>query len=143
MQQGDVILYQSNDDGEVEVVGGLITMDGGLQTSAYLSLFGGNEDDAGGSDESLSYWGNLDETETNKQYRSETQHLLQSIPVITSNLLKLKEAANRDLAWMIDDNIATEIEVTVTMPALNTVKISINIDADETIEFIENWKASV
>ena len=47
VQQGDVLLFQTIDDGNVEVINGIITMSGGLDTAAYLSLFGGNEEDDG------------------------------------------------------------------------------------------------
>ena len=62
-QQGDVSLFQTNDDGNIEVEGGIVTMGGGLETSAYLSLFGGNEDDDNRTDNPANWWGNIDETD--------------------------------------------------------------------------------
>ena len=46
-QHGDVLLYHTPDGGEIEMVNGLVTMSGGLETMAYLCLFGGNEEDDG------------------------------------------------------------------------------------------------
>ena len=144
-QQGDVRLFQTVDGGEVSVVGGVMAMDGGLETSAYLSLFGGNEDDAGGADESRTWWGNLSETETARQYRSETQNLLQAIAATSGNLLRIEDAAKRDLAWMVDEGAASAVTVAVTIPGLNRVRIGVIVEAiGKTSEFVfvENWKAS-
>lgn len=133
-QQGDVNLFQTDDDGDITVVGGIVTMVGGLETSAYLSLFGGNEDLS-------NWWGNIDADDKSKEYRSETQNLLQSIPATTGNLRRIEDAANRDLAWFITDKVASSVAVVVTMPALNKIKITVNIDGGS-LEFVENWKAS-
>jgi len=141
MQQGDVLLFQTNDDGDINVTGGVVELSGGLQTTAYLSLFGGNEDDEGGSDEALTWWANIDELEPSRQYRSETQNALQALVAIPANLRRIEDAANRDLAWMIEQKVASNISVEATMPGLNKIKLTIDIDGDLTIEFVENWKA--
>ena len=61
MQQGDVLLTHTDDDGDIEVLNGLVTMAGGLETAVYLSLFGANEHDPGGLDSPQQYWGNWGE----------------------------------------------------------------------------------
>lgn len=140
---GDVFLFQTTDGGNINVVNGVVEMSGGLETSTYLSLFGGNEDDDGRDDNIFNWWGNLDEIDPAKRYRSETQHLLQSLPATTGNLRKLEEAGKRDLQWMLDEGVASSVEVLVTIPALNAVKITIGIEAlgeSFEFEFIENWK---
>lgn len=139
MQQGDVLLYQTNDDGNIDVVDGLIRMTGGLDTSCYLSLFGGNEQDDGIDQNPVQWWGNFSETDAAKKQRSETQHLLRSIPATTNNLQRIRQAVERDLAWLSAEGVARELVVTVTMPAVN--KVGINIDVDGFgVEFVENWK---
>ena len=137
MQQGDVRLFQTNDNGDILVENGLVEMDGGLETAVYLSLFGGNFDDSGAQD-SPQWWGGIDE---NMGYRSETQYLLHSLVAIPSNLLLLSDAVKRDLAWMITDNVVTSISVEVGMPAVKRVNIIILINGDDTVEFTENWGA--
>ena len=47
IQQGDVKLIQTNDDGDINIINGVTEMSGGLETTVYLALFGGNEDDNG------------------------------------------------------------------------------------------------
>lgn len=144
-QQGDVLLFQTTDNGEINVSGGLVEMSGGLETAAYLSLFGGNEDDDGRDNSTLSWWGNSDETEGSRQYRSETQNLLRSIAAVPANLRRIEDAARRDLAWFLSDNIASKITVTASMPGLNKVRIIIDIEAvgeESQFDFVENWKAA-
>lgn len=145
MQQGDVLLFQTDDNGEINVEGGLVEMSGGLETAAYLSLFGGNEDDDGLSENGFTFWGNLDEIDPAQQYRSETQHLLQSIPATTGNLRRIEDAADRDLAWFIEKKVASSVTVIASIPGLNKIKIVINIEAqgeEYKFEFVENWKVS-
>lgn len=144
-QQGDVVLYQSLDDGEIEVVGGVVTMDGGLQTAVYLSLFGGNFKDDGLANNEFGWWGNTLETTASRKLVSETQNLLQGIPSTANNRLRIDQAVRRDLQWMLTEKVANEIDVAVTIPGLNKIKIVVTINAiglESTFEFIENWKAS-
>lgn len=144
-QQGDVVLCQTNDDGEISVVAGVVEMSGGLSTSVYLSMFGGNEDDGGEQNSSANWWGNIDETIAERQYRSETQYLLQGIPATSANLRRIEDAAVRDLQWMLNLNIASSITVSAVIPALNRVKLIIDIEAvgeESRFEFVENWKVA-
>ncbi len=145
MQQGDVLLQQTNDNGEISVVNGVMEMTGSFETMAYLCLFGGNEDDAGGSDTSKSWWGNIGEVDPDLRYVSETQNLLRSIPSTSANLLKIQAAAERDLAVFTNKSIASSVTVAVGMPALNRVSITINIEAfgeESSFKFTENWRAA-
>ena len=144
-QQGDVLLFQTPDDGDICVVGGIVAMSGGLETAAYLSLFGGNSDDDGRDESSATWWGNLNETGDSRRYRSETQNLLRAIPSIPANLRRIEDAARRDLAWFLTDNVASKITVAVSMPGLNKIRIIIDIEAvgeESQFDFVENWRAS-
>lgn len=141
---GDVLLQQENDGGEIEFISGQPVMTGGFETATYLSLFGGNEDDDGSKDNPLTYWGNLTEDDPSKRYISETQYLLRGLPATSANLIKIEEAAKRDLQWFLDTKIANKIVVVATIPELNKINISGTITAEgkETnFNFTENWKA--
>lgn len=143
-QQGDVKLFQTDDGGNISVEDGLVAMSGGLETAAYLSLFGGNEDDDGRSGSPLTWWGNLDENDPARQYRSETQNLVQALPLTTGNLRRIEDAALRDLAWLTSGNIASSVSVSASIPGLNRVKLTVDIEArgeESRFEFVENWKA--
>lgn len=124
----DVLLRQTNDGGDIAAENGLVLMSEGLETAAYLSLFGGNEDDgADTAGERVQWWGNLDETETARRYRSETAHLIRSLPAVPSNLRRIEQAAARDLAWMVSSGIAKSVAASASIPALNRVRLAITI----------------
>ncbi len=121
-QQGDVLLSQTLDDGEISVVGGVVEMTDDLQTAILLSMFGGNEDDDG-QNATANWWGNIAETEPSKTYRSETQFLTNFLPANSVNRIRVEDAAVRDLQWMLDDGVAIAVEVTVVLPGNNLYRI--------------------
>lgn len=145
-QQGDVSLFQTTNDGDIAVENGSVKFSNGLDTAVYLSLFGGNEDCSGRDTCPFTWWGNVDETDSSKKYISETQFLLKSLPLITSNLRRIEDAAKRDLNWFLENNIASSIIVNATIPGLNLIRLFIIVEAnglESSFEFVENWKASL
>jgi phage gp46-like protein len=143
-QQGDVSLFQTDDGGDITALDGIVTMGGGLETAVYLSLFGGNEDDDGRQDSPADWWGNIDETDPAREYHSETQHLLRSLPATTGNLRRLEDAARRDLSWLESDSVASSVTVSASIPGVNKIKLEIYIEAigeESSFEYVENWKA--
>jgi phage gp46-like protein len=102
-------------------------MSEGLEPAAYLSLFGGNEQDPGDSNSTEGWWGNCGEPVPSRTYRSETQFLLRSLPSTPSSLRRIEQAASRDLQWMLDDGVAKSISVSASIPALNRVLINVLI----------------
>ena len=46
------------------------------------------------------------------------------------------------MQWLLDTGAAISVEVDVFIPALNAVQIAVDINGDETVEFLENWKAA-
>lgn len=141
----DVLLFQTPDNGEIEIEGGLVTLTPGLDTAAYLSLFGGNWKDDGSQNNRQTWWGNLGEQDPSRGYRSETQYLLGTIPATSRNLRRVEDAATRDLQWLLDEAIASSLTVSASLIGLNRVKIEIIIRAegDESqFNYTENWRAS-
>jgi phage gp46-like protein len=146
IQQGDVYLFQTNDDGDISVENGIVKMNSGLETMAYLCLFGGNEDDDNSQDSALGWWGNVDETAPSREMVSETQHIIDGFPATTENLKILQKAAERDLQPFIDERIASSVTVTVTMVSAKRVSLVVDIDAfgeKSQFNFTENWEFEV
>jgi phage gp46-like protein len=123
----DVLLRQSNDGGEITLEGGLFAMSDGLEAAVYLSLYGSNESDPGGSDLTEQYWANIGESIPSRTYRSETQYLIRSLPAVPNSLRRIEQAVTRDLAWMITEGIAKSIGVNASIPAINRVVIDLVI----------------
>lgn len=145
-QQGDVLLFNTPDGGEIDVSNGIVTMTHGLGVAAYLSLFGGNEADGTLPDDRNQWWGNLDEPEPSRRYRSQTQHLLARLSATPGNLRRLEDAALRDLQWFLDQRIANRVTASASIPGLNRVTIAVDIEAQgerTRFEFTENWEASL
>jgi phage gp46-like protein len=142
---GDVLLFQTNDDGDITVTGGITQLTGGFDTAFYLSLFGGNFEDDGAQDNPFTWWGNLLENEPEGKYVSRTQNLLRGLPASSGNLRRIEEAALADLQWFLDAGIATDLTVEASIPEYGRVKISGSITVDGVtipFTFFENWKAA-
>jgi len=141
---GDVIIAQTPDGGDITIADGIIAMSGGLESTAYLALFGGNFEDNGRNNNPSSWWGNRGEI-ADRQIRSRTQNLLRSIPATSGNLLLIKQAVLLDLAFFISLKIASSLTVAVTIPALNNINIKVDIIAEgveSSFNFTENWKST-
>jgi phage gp46-like protein len=124
----DVRIYQKDDGGEIDCVGGQIGLDDGLDAAVYLSLFGGNSDDSGiDGDKPKQWWGNADEPDVTRHYRSELQYLLNTLPLIPMSLRRFEAVAGTDLAWMLETGLASFVGAIASMPALNTVKLQLKI----------------
>jgi len=142
LQQGDVKLFQTDDGGDISVIDGIVEMSGGLETSVYLALFGGNENDNGAQLSADKWWGNNSEV-SERQYVSKTQFLLQSIPVNSANLRRLEDAAKNDLKYLLDLKIASSVEVFASLPSINYVNLNVKIQAqgiESEFNFTENLK---
>ncbi len=136
-QQGDVNLFQTDDEGDIRIESGIVEMVGGLGTTVYLSLFGGNDD-------GLDWWANISEPVDSRTYTSETQKLLNELPPSSGNLRRIEDAATEDTKWMLADNVASEITVEASIPAIGRVKLVVEVEAvgsESSFEFTENWKA--
>jgi phage gp46-like protein len=129
----DVLIQQTNNEGDIECVGGVVTLTGGFESAVYLSLFGG----------SSGYWGNLLETDPARKYDGETEQALNGVPATPANLRKIEQAAQRDLSWLITTKAANTVSVSASMPGVNKITFSILISAvglESQFEFTENWK---
>lgn len=127
----DVAMFDTVDGGEIAILNGTVVLSDGLDTAAYLSLFGGNEDDSGlAADDAQQWWGNLSERNINQRYRSQTQYVLRSLPAITGNLRRVEDAAKADLAWFVSTGVASAVTAAASMPGRNQLKLSIVITID-------------
>jgi phage gp46-like protein len=138
----DFKLFQTVDNGDIQVTNGNLLMDDSPETAVYLSLFGGNEDDPGESDLTKQWWGNALSTDTTTHYRSRTQYLLRSIPQTSANLNKIKLAVESDLAWARTAGLFKDFEIFVSVPKINWLSIQIATEPG-TLQFVVPWEVSV
>lgn len=145
-QQGDVFLFASRDGADIVVENGLVKMTESFETLSYLALFGGNENDSGVAADPNNWWGNVIEQDPSRTYRSRTQYILKHLAATTGNIAALRDAVITDIEFILTERIASETEVTITLPALNRVSISVTITAQgeqQEFNFTENWAASI
>jgi len=129
--QGDVLLQQSLDGGEIQLENGQIKLTTGLETAVYLSLF------------SPSDWFLNDVAESNEEkLSSETEQIISTLPNVSKNYALLEQAINNDLAWLISSNLATDIRVGISSNQINRVNIVLEIDTI-TYSFNEGWATNV
>ena len=85
------------DGGEITWVGGQPLTASGLETAAYLSLFGGNQEDSGLADgEAKQWWANFEEPVAERRQRSQTQALLAGLPATPFNLRRVEKRRHVD-----------------------------------------------
>jgi len=145
MFEGDILLLNTPDSGEISFVNGQPEMTGGFETMIFLCLFGGNIEDDGLAGNKKTWWGNIEENEICRKYISRFQNLAGRIPLISGNLRRLEQAALVDLECFKTEGIAEEILVTASIPALNTLKLVVNVNSASSqsaqVEFLLNWQA--
>ena len=156
-QQGDVLLYQSENEGNISLVDvgedalrrplGVIQMTTSFDTMAYLVLYGGNVEDPGGDDKSQQWWGNFSEPDTAKHYRGEYQYMIEGVAATSANLRLVEAAAQRDFERaFVDTKIADSVTVTATIPRYNNIELTIEIEAQgerSEYKYTENWESTV
>lgn len=141
-QQGDVQFVNTFDGGEICFENGKIAMSGGLETAVFLSLFGGNI--STGFFNRTTYWGDVWETDGAFFAKGETERVVLDNVLSRNSLLLLKDAITRDLSWILEKNVATDIVIDVQVLTPNVVRVFLEISADgvqNDITFNLNWLA--
>jgi phage gp46-like protein len=146
--EGDLLLSETPDGGEVSIENGVFVCDRSFNTAVYLSLFGGNKDDNGRVKNNKTWWGNtLSGTAENEKLVSRFQAVISGLPMTTKNIQEAEGAASLDLKWITDEGIAEKI--TVSGRALTRNRFALHIDIQSGGKSIyENtfavfWKAGI
>lgn len=133
----DVWLFDTADGGDVTKD---LEIRDGLETSVYLSIFGGNTKDDGREKNPFNWWGNIGENNPSRIYRGEAAYLLANVPPAPKNLRRIEDAASRDLAWVIAESVSETVRVEASMPNLNRVKLKIYLEGIDPLEFVSRWE---
>jgi len=142
----DILLLSTNDGGEIVCENGIIEMTAGFETAVFLSLHAGNIADNGTqATKKQTWWGNLlEENNPDGKIISQFQNILSGLPATPENLIKAKNAAAADLAWLTATGIADKIEISATIPVQNRIAVEINVFKDGAklygTKYEENWK---
>lgn len=129
--QGDVLLFQTTDGGEITVENNQIKLTEGLETAVYLSLFSPED------------WFLNDIAETNEEkLSSETEQVIRNKPNVSKNYGLLEQAINNDLKWLTTGKYADAISVSVSSNQVNRVNINLTVDST-VISFNVGWASNV
>lgn len=119
MQNGDVLLFQTLNGGDISITDGIAQMTQGLETAVYLSLFSPID----------TYLNEAAETPDEK-LSSQTEEVLNNKPQTSKNYQLLVQAVDADLKWLISNGSANSIEASAASDGLNRVIINISIEQD-------------
>jgi phage gp46-like protein len=126
--EGDLLLEDTPDDGDIRIENDLFVSDRSFNTSVYLSLFGGNKDDNGKVKNKKTWWGNtLAGTAENEKLVSRFQAIIFGLPMTTKNIQDAETAASLDLEWLIKAEAADKIIATGRATGRNRFALTVQI----------------
>lgn len=135
-RQGDIFLFPILDGtGNIKIVDGEPIMDQGFETAVYISLEGDNGE---------GWFGN--------EYLEESQKIVSSFaafrkgaPLTSASILTAEELIASDLQWLINEDAATDVNVSITIISRNMIEVNIEILIDDVkvplSPYQLNWKA--
>ncbi len=144
--EGDVLLFNTQDGGEINFVNGQPEMTGAFETMLFLCLFGGNFEDDGLENNKKTWWANYNENNPDRRYISRFQNLaMGGLPLTSGNLRRLEDAVLSDLAIFKNEKIADEVTAIASIPARNKLNLAVNITGTEgettSVDFLLNWQS--
>jgi len=121
---GDLLLIETPDGGDCMLDNGLLLADHGFATAFYLSLFGGNKEDAGKFKNRNTWWGNtIPGVAENEKVTSRFQHFIQAVPMTIKNIKEAEGMAQLDLKWAIEEKIVDAIDVSIRSESMNKIRL--------------------
>jgi phage gp46-like protein len=128
--EGDLLLYDTPDGGELAIESGLFVSDKQFSTAVYLSLFGGNKEDPGKVKNNQEWWGNYLGISESEKLKSRFQYVITGLPMTVKNIKEAETAAQLDLQWFISEKIADEIFTYGQAVAKNRFNLTVEIMKD-------------
>jgi phage gp46-like protein len=132
--EGDLALFNNLIAGDINVENGQPTMEQGLETAIFISLYSGDK---------KSYWANenLQQTPT-YQMGGEYEKLSEGLALNPQSAQRLNEAIKRDIQWLIDENIVNEI--TTQSSIINgayqvVITVLKNDNSTQQFKYSNNW----
>lgn len=146
MFEGDVLMFNTQDGGEIDFVNGQPEMTVDFRTMMFLCLFGGDLKDDGLEGNKKTWWGNYNENNPDRRYISRFQNLaMTGLPLTSGNLRRFEDAALADLEIFKKEKIATEVTAIASIPARNRLNLAVSVvgSSGETtsVDYSLNWQS--
>ena len=130
---GDPLIYDSGDGGDILITGGQPTMSSGLENAVYLS-----------TQVEPNWWGNDIDPANPGAVGSLNLIPLTRRAKLTPGLLNdIEAAAAADLAWMLSDGVAKAVTPSASMLSASSVGLSVDIEEPDgdvtTVRWKLNW----
>lgn len=126
--EGDIFLIETPDGGDIVLENGTIKPCKDFSTAVYLSLFGGNKDDAGAVKNRHTWWANtLKETPEDEKMVSRFQAVIAGLPLSVKNIRKAETAAALDLEWLKSEGAADEVIADGETKGKNTFVLKVEV----------------
>lgn len=130
LRQGDILLFHTNDGGEMSFINGEPVMDGGFESAAELSING---------HDGSPLWMDEYMTDEEKPGRKFISYIF-GVPKTLSNMLIAKGLAEQDLSWFKSTGKADEINVDISSLSRNVILLSIQILVNGKTVFENEWQ---
>jgi len=138
--EGDLLLEETTDGGDIVLEDGLFLSDEQFSTSVYLSIYGGNKDDNGKTENKNEWWGNkLTDIKENEKMRSRFQNVIHGLPMTVKNIREAELAAKMDLKWFIDEKIADNINIYGQATGKNRFRLAVEMLKDKKQIFNDSY----
>ncbi len=128
--EGDLWLFPTMDGGDIQIMGGQPTMDDGLSSCVYISLFGQD------------FWGNAIAPDNSHKLNSTLETIVNGKFKGTQTQLDVQAAALVALQWLIDDGVASAVTAVATIPAPNQIMLTVGItqpNGTQNLKYLINW----
>ena len=146
----DLKVIETQNGGDLVLLGNDLALDETFETMIYLAMFGGNvqastSPDRLPTEQDASWWGNalLYADTPSLQFNSLTERTLNTTPITSAGLIKMRQAVQSDLEFMKE---FAEVVVTVTSPKVDTVNIDILVTKPANLQqqrFVFIWDATL
>lgn len=149
---GDIKYFYDSSTGKADARMGDrdIIQDQGLETAVLLSI--GSDRRAGdddiipdGTENKRGWWGDI--LNKDGDIIGSRRWLLYRSKLTNENIIRLQEYDLEALKWLIDDGVASEVDITITRVVLNAIEEDIKITRPKgdpvTFKYFFNWEAQI
>lgn len=130
----DILIYESGDGGEFQLVNGDLNTVQSITNCVYLALFGGNVEQSTSNDiedneQRFDWWGNV--LISDIQFNSEFERTLLEVSLNSSGIGKLENAAMNDLAFL---KTYANVSVNISIDDIDKMSLVVSLQEPDNTE---------